>query len=217
MAFDLKIDTHELKQLVSKLNKLHRSALPVAVRGSLNDTAFYMKQNTLPERFNAVFTVRKPSFLKSHSTVVKSSNTFDVNKMKSECGIIKGKSKAGNELAIHEKGGEIKGRGLVPQAAVKVSQDIKKLVSKTYYYTKFKAAKKGIVRRDKKKTIIKTDKGLIQFEPGGKFTPLYVFTTSKKYQRNEFIKPAGLMSSKKMPGFFKSQAERQFAKYLKAL
>lgn len=214
MSFQLKIDTSELKQLARKLQSVHKSALPIAVRGSLNDAAFDMKQNTMPSKFNDQFTIRKPSFLKAHSTVVKSNNTFDVNKMQSECGIIKGKSKAGDDLKIQEFGGEIKGKGIVPKAAVRISQDIKKLVSKTYYYTKFKSVKKGQVQRNKKKTIIKTDKALIQYEAGGKFTLLYSLVNSKKYQKREFVKPAGLLSSKKLPEFFIAQAKRQVEKYL---
>ncbi len=91
MSNNFNINTSEIVQLTNKLEKLHKSAMPVTVRGALNDVAFYMKKNEVAKAFDRQFIVRKKTFIRSHTSVNKSLNTFDIKKMSSEVGIIKSK------------------------------------------------------------------------------------------------------------------------------
>ena len=100
MSFN--VNNHEVIKLTNTLDKIHRSAIPVSVRGSLNDAAFDMKKNTLGREFNDIFTIRRPTFLRSHTAANKSPNTFDINKMESSAGVIEGKSLAGDQLELQE-------------------------------------------------------------------------------------------------------------------
>ena len=93
MLFD--IDNRDVVKVTAKLERMHRSALPVSVRGALNDAAFDMKKNTMKKYFEDNFTIRKRTFIGSHTRAVKSPNTFDLNKMQSAAGVIAGKSPSG--------------------------------------------------------------------------------------------------------------------------
>jgi len=82
------INTDDIVQLTLKLEKLHRSAMPVAVRQSLNRAAFNMKKTEIGKSFDRNFIVRRSAFIRAHSGYNPSSNTFDINKIVSEAGII---------------------------------------------------------------------------------------------------------------------------------
>jgi len=71
----------------TKLLSLHKSAFPVAVRATLNDAAFDMKKNTLPDSFRSHFVIRAPTFIKRFTSVQKA-NGFDVDTMSSAIGFV---------------------------------------------------------------------------------------------------------------------------------
>jgi hypothetical protein len=104
------VDNREVVKLALTLTEMHRSALPIAIRSTLNDLAFDVRQNTLPKGWNETFTVRNEKFLPAFSGV-KKADGFDVNKMQSEVGIIKKSSKgskAAEGLTKQEEGGQVK-------------------------------------------------------------------------------------------------------------
>jgi len=72
------INTDKVVSLTNKLEKLHKSAMPVAVRMTLNDAAFDMKQIQIGRQFKGQFTIRKKNFIRSHTVAVKSKNTFRI-------------------------------------------------------------------------------------------------------------------------------------------
>ena len=69
------IDAKDVVKATAKLERLHRSALPVSVRGALNDAAFDMKKNTIEKHFKKNFTIRSRTFVRSHSRALKSPKT----------------------------------------------------------------------------------------------------------------------------------------------
>ena len=91
-SFD--VNTDGAIQLTAKLEKLHRSAFPVAVRGTLNDAAFKTK-SLVPKVARSKFTTRQKSFFRAFSTVDKATG-FDLRNMKATAGI---NSAKGSEVA----------------------------------------------------------------------------------------------------------------------
>lgn len=127
------VNTDESIKLTVKLNKLHRSAFPVAVRGTLNDAAFETKKN-VPKVANRKFTTRQKSFFRAFSTVDKAKG-FDLRNMRATSGI---NSAKGDEVAegleAQEFGGTIMGRKLIPMDSARTSNShAKKLRKKNQF------------------------------------------------------------------------------------
>lgn len=93
------------------LEKMHRSALPLAIRGTLNTTAFDVKKNTMPQEAAKTFTQRAPNFFKSNSRV-EMAKGWDVDGMKAIVGFL-GRSQAVEDLEQQEYGGKIEGRSFI--------------------------------------------------------------------------------------------------------
>lgn len=112
------INTDGVVRAVNKLEKLHRSALPVSVRQTLNDAAFYTKQKSMPSVTQAIFKKRQPNFFKANSRV-EMAQGFNINSMKSEMGFYENKLKkqatnyAVRNLEEQEYGGRIKKKTLI--------------------------------------------------------------------------------------------------------
>lgn len=236
MQHNFNINTTEVVALTNKLEKLTRSDMPLAVRGTLNDAAFDMKQIQVEKIFTRNFTIRKKTFIRSHTAVIKCANTFDLKQMKAQTGIIKGKSQAGDQLIYQEFGGTIKNRDYIPTKEARVSKSSKKVVSKKYYLKNIKPKKNKTKYQNQEfiRTVFKLGKGayirynniLFEILTIKKPSRLYLYIKTKaiywfkknrsvRIKRRPFMKFAGKMSAKKMPAFFKKQAKRRFEKYLK--
>lgn len=114
----LDVNTDEVVKLTRKLEKAHRSGLPLAVRGTLNRTAFDTKQRTLLKITDKTFTNRTKTFFKANSRVFKAEG-WDVNKMVSQVGMVESRLRGANNYAVkdlveQEQGGSIGGRSLIP-------------------------------------------------------------------------------------------------------
>ena len=83
--FQMNVNTNAAIILTAKLERMHKSAFPSAVRSTLNDSAFAMKQKEILDSAKLNMTVRNPSFFKKF-TGVKRANGFNVNAMFSEDG-----------------------------------------------------------------------------------------------------------------------------------
>jgi hypothetical protein len=220
------INTSEVVELTNKLEKMHRSAMPVAVRGSLNDAAFDMKKNQVEQVFKSRFTTRKKNFIRSHTVANKSKNTFNINEMKSEVGVIKGKSDAGDQLEKQEFGGTIANRDFIPMDPARIGKNKKKLVSRKNYLKAVKVKKaKNLVR-----AAAKAGKGnhilynYTLFQVKGirntrrktklRLLPIYSFKSGRNVQisKQPFLKPAGENSAKKIPDFFIQRAKNKLMK-----
>jgi hypothetical protein len=100
------------------LDKLHRSALPTAVRDALNRTAFDVKQNTMPYTAAATFTNRSPNFFKANSRVDLAKG-WNVNNMSAKVGFISNNLKGSSNYAVEdleeqEHGGTIDKKTFIP-------------------------------------------------------------------------------------------------------
>lgn len=115
MAAVLDINSDACVVFANKLEKISRSALPSAIRNTLNTTAFNVKTVTMPKEAKSTFTERKPNFFKANSKVVKASG-FNVQSMKATVGFVplKGDNKAVDELEQQEHGGTIDNREFIP-------------------------------------------------------------------------------------------------------
>ena len=107
----LNVNTDAVVAFTNKLEKLNRSAFPVAVRTALNSAAFHMKKDAIINSAKDNFIQRKPSFFKANSKVLPA-NGFDVNTMQSKVGFT-GNSQAVEDLEQQEQGGTIKGRSFL--------------------------------------------------------------------------------------------------------
>lgn len=117
------VNTDAVVEFTNKLEKLHRSALPVAIRGTLNKAAFDVKKNTMPKSANENFIQRQPNFFKANSRV-EMAKGFNVKTMKSVVGFTENGLKGGNNFAVRElqqqeRGGEIKSRSFIPMDAAR--------------------------------------------------------------------------------------------------
>lgn len=116
----LNVNTDAVVALTNKLDKLHKSAFPVAVRTTLNSAAFDMKKDKLLKSAKDVFEQRSPNFFKAFSRVEQAKG-FDVGSMKSTVGFTEqglqggATNKAVEDLQDQEEGGSISGRSFIPQ------------------------------------------------------------------------------------------------------
>lgn len=115
----LNINTNEVVKFTAKLEQLRKSALPNAIRGTLNDAAFDVKQKTMPAQAESKFIKRSPNFFKANSAVDKAVG-FEVNRMRSTVGFIESRLRlGGNNFAVkdleqQEHSGKIAGKSYIP-------------------------------------------------------------------------------------------------------
>jgi hypothetical protein len=112
------INTDAFVVQTNRLEKLHRSALPLAIRGTLNSAAFDVKTRTMPQTANASFINRNKTFFKANSRV-EMAKGFDTKTMKATVGFLSGRLKGDSNFAVkdlqqQEHGGKIKSRSFIP-------------------------------------------------------------------------------------------------------
>jgi hypothetical protein len=124
----LNVNNDEIIKLTAKLEKLHRSAFPSAVRNTLNNAAFETKKN-IPVVARSKFTTRQKTFFKRFSTVSKASG-FDLSKMISIAGIDASKDpEMASNLESQEYGGMVRAKKLIPHDDSRISKSQSKRVS----------------------------------------------------------------------------------------
>ncbi len=114
----LNINTDEAVKFTNKLEKLHKSALPVAVRETLNEAAFDLKKNEMLKKAKSAFIERQQNFFKANSKVEKALG-FNINAMKATVGFFENTLKGNNNYAVkdleqQEHGGRIDGKSFIP-------------------------------------------------------------------------------------------------------
>lgn len=114
----LDINTDGVKVYSEELKKLHRSALPVAIRNTINGAAFDVKQNTMPRTSGDTFVNRQSNFFKANSRVDMAKG-FDINSMQAVVGFTENGLKGGNNFAVknleqQEYGGTINSKSFIP-------------------------------------------------------------------------------------------------------
>ncbi len=127
----LKIDNKAMKEHVKTLRRIHKSALPIAIRQTLNSAAFDVKQNTMPASAKKEFVNRNKTFFKANSKVEQAKG-FAIDKMQAIVGFKpnkgKGVDKAVSDLEQQEQGGNIGGRGFIAHDKARVSKSRNKNV-----------------------------------------------------------------------------------------
>lgn len=234
----LNVNTDAVVQLTIKLEKLNRSAFPIAVRDTLNSAALDMKQNSIIQSSDDNFIKRKPSFFKAASKV-NFATGFDVNSMQSVIGFV-GNSQAVDDLEQQEKGGEIGSRSFVAMNPARVSNAYKKNIrpnarlkslkiidtknvsganeAQKFIKSVLHAGKNGnVLSAYKGKSILWRVNSISRNEEGGfKLTPLYSFEKGRKVKvdKTEFMKEASEMTHKKLDETYAKAAQKQFDKVL---
>ena len=129
----LNIDSTALVQHTARLQAINRSALPVAVRQTLDSTAFDVKTKTMLNE-SGVFVKRKPTFFKANSKVEKAQG-FNINSMRAIIGfapINKDKSHSVQDLQQQETGGIIDHRAIIVVEGGRVSKSWGKITKEKY-------------------------------------------------------------------------------------
>lgn len=122
----LNINTQATVKFTNILEKLHRSALPVAVRSALNDAAFDVKTRTMPDSAKKEFTQRQKNFFKANSSFEKATG-FSIRNMKATVGFQEHKLQkrssnyAVKDLVQQEYGGKIARKSFIPMRAARVA------------------------------------------------------------------------------------------------
>jgi len=84
----INVDDKAIKSLTVNLRAINRTALPVAIRDTLNDAAFDDKKNSLHTSARRNFPgLKQPQFFKTFSRVNKATG-YNINTMKSEIGMM---------------------------------------------------------------------------------------------------------------------------------
>ena len=222
--------------MTNKLEKLHRSALPVAVRETLNSAAFDVKQRSLLQTTSKTFEQRKKTFFKAKSRVVKAKG-FNVKTMHSTIGFIDGdKNQAVDDLEKQERGGHIKGRSFIPMDTARISNSLKKNVRKKdrisgirgivdarkakgvnnrqkFVKSVFHAGKGGhVLTKWKGKQILWKVNSLKKTKGGSfKLTPLFSFQKGRaaKIKSTHFMQRSQSQSARLIPRFFNIEGKKQ--------
>lgn len=143
----LDINISKVVWFTNELEKMHRSALPNAIREALNSAAFDVKMRTMPKSAANSFIQRQPNFFKANSRV-EMARGWDIGSMKSVVGFtdehLKNKSTnyAIQDLEQQEYGGQIDKKSFIPMDEARVSSSAVKPVRPINRLTEIK----GIVK-----------------------------------------------------------------------
>lgn len=112
------INSDEIVSLANKLEKMHRSDFPIAVRGTINKAALNMKQDTLMKTTKDAFNKRHQGNFYKAMSKVNFATGFDVDSMGATVGFSEKDLKGNNNYAVkdleqQERGGKIKGRSFL--------------------------------------------------------------------------------------------------------
>ncbi len=128
----ININTDALVKYTATLERLHKSALPIAIRKALNKTALDVKKNTMPDAAK-VFRKRAPGdFFKANSKV-DFADGFNIRSMHSKVGMFPLRLSGNNNYAVNdleqqEHGGKIDKKSFIPLPKARTSGSINKMV-----------------------------------------------------------------------------------------
>lgn len=115
MAKLIDIDSRELVRFTNKLEKLHRSDLPIAIRSTMDNLAFRMKgvgktRGQIDIEAERSFDNRRNKKLFKAMTGVQKAKGFNIESMESKAGIISrsGRDQLAQGLADQQEGGNVK-------------------------------------------------------------------------------------------------------------
>lgn len=151
----LNVNTDAVVQHAARLERFNRSAMPVAVRQTLNSAAFDAKQKTMPAQAARTFEKRDKNFFRANSKV-QTAHGFDINTMRATVGFkpLGGTNKAVEDLEQQEYGGKIGGRTFIPLAQARTGNSWRRKVRRTARISQIKnivdaADAKGSSKKEK--------------------------------------------------------------------
>lgn len=228
MKLDINADAAVV--FANKLEKLHRAALPNAVRNTLSKVALDVKKNTMPKTASETFTERRKNFFKAKSKV-QFAKGWNINQMESKVGFVDGhKNQAVEDLEKQERGGQIDGRTFIPLNQSRISGSNKKTVRAKYRIKNIRAIDKINSKKDFHRVVHRVGVGgfviyrKIVFEikslaKRGKIKLIPVFSFQKgrsvSVRSTGFMERSSRMSSNKMTRIFEVQAKDQIKKFTK--
>lgn len=238
----LNINNDAVVKFTSTLESMHKSALPSAIRGTLNKAVFDVKSSTLQKSADVSFEKRQPNFFKANSKFNNASG-FNVNTMKAtvgmtEIGLKGGHNHAVQDLEQQERGGVIQRKSFIPLPAARISGSQQKNVRANARLSAIKKiidAKKQTGKSSRAKfvnAILEAGKGGFVLsgstlwrvnstqKSGRKFadkTAVYSFRRGRSVRvtGTSFMQTASLESANKMEGFYQAEAKRQIEKLRK--
>ncbi len=161
MLFD--INTDATVYLTKKLKELRKSALPIAIRGTLNDAAFHVKTVSMPKTAKSAFEHREKNFFKANSRYEKADG-FDINRMKSSVGFTENSLKGTHNYSVkdleeQEHGGTISHKSFIPTVFARTGKTNFGLVKPNSRLSKIRASriiniKNSSGKNDKEKFVI---------------------------------------------------------------
>lgn len=240
----LHIDTNAVVKFTNILEKLHRSALPSAIRNTLNDAAFDVKTKTMPLRADETFKKRQPNFFKANSRF-DNAQGFDVNTMQSIVGFTEESLNGGNNFAVkdleqQESGGAIDKKSFIPMDPARTGSNTNKPVRANARLKQIKIIKaknaKGVNQGQKfikslffagvggsvlsiykgKETLWRVNSLRRNDDGSFKLTPTYNFKQGRKVnvKPTHFMEKASLATADKLDRFYIKQAQRQIEKFM---
>jgi len=239
----LKIDSSAAVSFTNKLEKLHRSALPNAIRGALNKAAFDVKQRTMLQSAERTFIIRQKNFFKANSRVDMATG-WNVNQMQSTVGFVEQGLSGENNYAVddleqQERGGTIHSRSFVPTDVARGGSNAKpvrpgnrlsginKIVNSNHGTGTRKerfikaavfAGVGGYVIGNSEKKILWRIDAITKRGAGVKIRmkPIYSFEENRdvKVKATGFMRTASLESGSKMDDFYIQEAKRQIEKLM---
>ena len=224
-------------ELTNKLEKLSRSAFPVAIRNTLNNTARDVKTRSILIVTEKEFTNRSRNFFKVFSGFIPASG-FSVNSMRATVGIFPKGNQSAKDLVAQEYGGKVGGRSFISHKSgtARTGRNPDKKISKAKAIGNFKnmpqiawGNKKNFRRKTKR---LKKGKAYIygntvflikrtERRRGGSWLKTEKIWTYKSgrsakiSKASNFMLKSAMLSRKKMLGLYKKEAERQFKRALR--
>lgn len=220
---------------------MKRSALPNAIRNTLNKAAFDVKQRTMPKTAAENFEKRQPNFFKANSRV-QMAKGFDINSMQSAVGFTGTNLKGQNNFAVkdleqQEYGGSIQKKAFIPMQTARSGGNsrpvrpsnrlsvITNIVNsnttpgknkKQQFLNAVKKAGPGgyVIGNKTKKVLWRVEsikKGKI------KMKPLYSYEQNRSVsvKGTGFMRSASMQSGKRIEDFYIAEAKRQIERLAK--
>lgn len=138
----LNINTDAVVKFTNTLEKLHKSALPSAIRGTLNKAVYDVKTNTMLKSADKEFAKRQPNFFRANSKF-ENAIGFNVNQMKATVGFLETGLRGENNYAVkdleeQEYSGTIAGRSFIPLRSARIGNNANALVRSNARISKIK-------------------------------------------------------------------------------
>ncbi len=226
----LSINTDAVISFTNKLEKLHRSGLPTAIRQTLNKVALDVKKDSLLKTVAGTFITRNRTFFKAFSRV-QFAQGFNINTMQSKVGMITRGTQAGENMRQQEVGGKISGRTFIPINTSRVGNSADKMVRRKNRITSLniknrirKGDKKGLFaeahKQGKGKHLIYDDTAfeILKIKPGRLILkPLYSFKKNRSIsvRGTGFMRESSLLSATKMENIYQNEAKKQIKRLTK--